>query len=44
MTIHKLTEIFPKEGKILDSPDKDFASTVLNRLKEVEKTMDKELN
>lgn len=31
MTIHQnqLTEIFPKEGKILDSLDKGFASTVL---------------
>lgn len=41
---NQLTEIFPKEGKILDSLDKGFASTVLSRLKEVEKPMDRELN
>lgn len=42
-TREKLTETNPEEAQTLDLPDKDFKSTVLNMLRELKESMDKEL-
>ena len=41
---NKLTETIPEETQTLDLIDKDFKSTILNTLKELKESMNRELS